>query len=83
MNESRKDALRLAFDRQLKVDLHGTKMTSDAGLLACREMDEVIELTAMIESELTDSRTDKNTQHGLLAPLRQSVYGRLADYSNV
>jgi hypothetical protein len=28
----------------------------------------------MMESELSDSRTGKNTQHGLLILLRQSVY---------
>ena len=36
----------------------------------------------MIESELTDSRTGKNTRHGLLALLRQSVYSRLAGYDD-
>ena len=36
----------------------------------------------IIESELTDSRTGKKTQHGLLALLRQSVYSRLAGYDN-
>jgi len=66
MGERSKDALRLNFDRKLKVKFHGTKVTSDAGLLAFRELDEVLGLTTMIESELTDSRTGKNTQHGLL-----------------
>ena len=34
MGEARKDALRLDFDRRVKLEFHGTKVTSDAGLLA-------------------------------------------------
>jgi len=82
MGESKKDALELDFDRKLKVEFHGTKVTSDAGLLAYRELDEVLGLTTMIEPQLSDSRTGKNTQHRLLALLRQSVYSRLAGYED-
>ena len=60
MGERSKEALRLDFDRKLKVEFHGTKVTSDAGLLAYRQLDEVLGLTTMIESELTDSRTGRN-----------------------
>ena len=73
MGEARKDALRLNFDRKLKLEFHGTKVTSDAGLLAYRELDETLGLTSTIDSELRDIRTGKNTQHGLAAPLRQSI----------
>lgn len=46
------------------------KDTSDAGLFAYRELDEVLGLTSMIDSELADDRAGKNTQNGVLALLR-------------
>ncbi|MHC4242874.1 MAG: hypothetical protein ACYS18_11990 [Planctomycetota bacterium] len=35
MGEAHKDALRLDFDRKLKLESDGTKVASDAGLLPC------------------------------------------------
>ena len=34
MGELRKDTLKLDFDRRLKLEFHGTKVTGDADLLA-------------------------------------------------
>ena len=65
MGEACKDALMLDFDRKLKLEFHGTKVTSDASLLAYRELDEALGLIAMIHPELRDIRTGKNTRHGV------------------
>jgi len=80
MGETRKDTLRLDFDRKLKLEFHGSKVTSDGGLLAYRELDNALGLTSAVSSELRDIRTGKNTQHGLAALLRQAIYSRLAGY---
>ena len=45
MGDRRKQALRVQFDDKLKLEFHGAKIASDAGLLALREQGEVFRLT--------------------------------------
>ena len=75
--------LRAVFDRRLKFEFHGSRITSDAGLLAYRELDEALGLTTLAGDVIADSRTGKNGWHGIIGLLRQSVYGRLAGYEDV
>ena len=83
MGERKNDPLRLDFERQLKLEFHVSTVTSDAGLLACRELDDALALTCTAAASLHDTRTGQNTQHSLLALLRQSIYSRLAGYEDV
>jgi hypothetical protein len=78
-----KEPLRVAFDRRLKLEFHGARITSDGGLLAYRELDEALGLTATAASALAEGRRGKNIRHRLLGLLRQAVYGRLAGYEDV
>jgi hypothetical protein len=83
MGDRQKRALRVQFDGKLRLEFHGAKITSDAGLLPFRELDEAFRLTENASVVLSDPRQGKNTQHTLLAMLRQAVYGRLAGYEDV
>ncbi len=78
VGESRKPHVRVDFDRRLRLEFHGSKITSDAGLLAHRELDDVLGLTDLGGAALSDLRRGKNTRHLLTGLLRQSVFGRLA-----
>jgi hypothetical protein len=55
--ESESDALRLDFDRRLMLQFRGSVVTSDAGLVVHRKLDDAIGLTVMA---LADARTGKN-----------------------
>ena len=82
MGERGKRALRVNFDGKLKLEFHGTTISSDAGLLVYRELDEALGLTADLEDLIDEPRMGKNIQHKLTALFRQSVYGRLAGYED-
>src|SRR6202011_2374618 len=81
--ESKTEALRLDFDRRLLLQFRGSVITSDGGLLAYRELDDVFSLTIAGGGRLAETRTGKNRRHLLVGLLRQSVFGRLAGYEDV
>ena len=58
-------ALRLDFDRRLMLQFRGSVVTSDAGLLPYRELDDAFGLSAMAREALADARTGKNCRHAL------------------
>ncbi len=83
MGEAKLEPLRVDFDRRLKLEFHGSDISSDAGLLPYRELDDALGLTELGGEVLSETRRGKNTRHLLVGLLRQSVFGRLAGYEDV
>jgi len=82
MGEGGNGGLRVNFDARVRVEFQRAKVTSDAGLLAVRELDEALGLSRLAERMVKETRTGRNVQHELAPLLRQSVYSRLAGYED-
>src|SRR5262249_11070829 len=83
MGDCQPEPLRPQFDRRLRLEFHGANVTSDAGLLAYRELDDALQLTGTAPDGPPDPRTGRNKRHGLVALLRQSLFSRLAGYEDL
>ncbi len=65
MGESTDSRTTLRFDRRLRLEFHGSTITSDAGLLACRELDDALGLTETATACLQESRAELHLEHEL------------------
>ena len=77
MGESTDSRTTLRFDRRIRLEFHGVTITSDAGLLACRELDDALGLTETASECLQETRGGRNVQHRLVSLLRQSASVRV------
>ena len=82
-NKKRQKSGVFGFNSAIKLEFCGSKITSNAGLLLHRELDETLNLTHELAGKLSDFRNGENISHKLLPLLRQSVYSRLAGYEDV
>src|SRR5881397_2102012 len=82
MGDATSGPVRLSSNPRLRVEFRGATVTSDAGLLLPRELDERLGLSALIERHLSDPRTGYNRQFPLPDLFRQSIYSRLAGYED-
>ena len=62
MGEAKLEPLRVDFDRRLKLEFHSSDISSDAGLLHYRELDDTPGLTELGGEVLSETRRGKNSR---------------------
>ena len=62
MGELQHEAFQFTFNGFLKVAFQGSRVTSDAGLILVRELDERLGLGTLISEHLNDSRQGLNVR---------------------
>ncbi len=55
VGEAKRAPLRVDFDRQLKLEFHGTQISSDAGLRTYRELDDALGLASCASVQSTSA----------------------------
>src|SRR3990172_10733980 len=79
-------AFRLTLDfltsKPVVVEPSANQVSSDAGLLPFRQLDERIGLTRQFAEALSDRRNVGYIDHSFLEMTRMRVYGILADYAD-
>ena len=74
IGEKEKEVIRPEFNRCILVDFQGAQISSDAGLLLFREVDERFNILGPIGDSLEDPRTPAHTQHTHVRMSRQRLY---------
>jgi hypothetical protein len=71
-----------SFNRSIRIDFRGAKISSDAGVLMLREIDERFNITAPLTDRMEDTRRASHLRHTDVDLIRQRVYQMAAGYED-
>jgi hypothetical protein len=75
MGEVESTAERFSFNRSVRFEGRGHRLTGDAGALLLRELDEKLDLSKQLRSRLDDPRNEDYIQYPLIDLVRSRLYG--------
>ena len=70
------------FNRSIRIDFRGAKISSDTGILMLREIDERFNITAPLTDCMEDPRRASHLRHTYVDLIRQRVYQMAAGYED-
>jgi len=71
-----------SFNRSIRIDFRGAKISSDAGVLMLREIDERFNITAPLGDCLDDPRRASHLRDTYVDLIRQRVYQMAIGYED-
>ena len=80
--EAQKEAIQPDFNKSIIIDFAGAKITSDAGFLLMREVDQRFGLIENGCKHLVDNRSASHSKHSFEQMIRQRVYQIAAGYED-
>ncbi len=80
--EAEKEAIRPDFNKSIFINFTGAKITSDAGFLLMREVDQRFDITKSGCQHLVDERSASHKKHTFEQMIRQRVYQIAAGYED-
>lgn len=69
--------------RKIQAEFSGGAITSDAGVLLLRSVDQRLQLTERVAEDFHDLRDPAKVQHTVVDLLRQRVYGLACGYEDL
>ena len=80
--EAQKEAIRPDFNKSIFIDFAGAKITSDAGFLLMREVDQRFGIIESGCNYLVDERSASHKRHTFEQMIRQRIYQIAAGYED-
>ena len=80
---TKKELFQPVKSRKIDVAFDGGCVTSDAGILLLRQVDQQLDLTRRVARMIPDKRRQKSVMHGIQTMIRQRVYGLCLGYEDL
>jgi hypothetical protein len=80
--ERKKKAIRPDFNRSIRLDFQGAKLSSDTGFSLLREIDQRFGILEGLGEALEDKRSPSHTRHSMVQMIRQRVLQMAAGYED-